>query len=93
MLKTVRQKLLKSLLIVSVSLVISSCDKTGDVKIFNIEAHNEEKRPGLIRRDNAGKVIEHITVEEAHKEYGCMRWDDIDDIINGYNAYLDSILP
>lgn len=93
MLRKARQKLLKIWLISVSSFIILGCDTTGDIKIFNIEAHNEEERPGLVRRDGASKIVEHVTIKEAHKEYGCMRWDDIDAIIRGYNAYLDSVLP
>lgn len=93
MLRKAKQKLLKTSLIVLSSFILLGCPDRGDVKIYNVEARNEENRPGLVRRDNAGKVITHVTIEEAHKEYGCMRWDDIDDIIQGYNAYLDSMLP
>jgi len=52
-----------------------------DTKIFGIESFNPENKPGLIRREtDTGKIIEHITFDEAHELYGAMTWGQVDDI-------------
>ena len=75
MLSKVTQRTSKILLIAAISL-LAGCPDKGDVKVFNVEAHNEEQRPGLIRRDKSGKIESHVTWRDAHKEYGCLLWDD-----------------
>jgi hypothetical protein len=86
------QNLSKILLIAAISL-LAGCPDKGDVKVHNVEAENAEDRPGLIRRDKSGKIETHVTWKEAHKEYGCLLWDDIDAIIDGYNTFLDTQRP
>jgi len=50
------------------------------VKIYNLEGG---EKPGLYER-SGDKVTEYISVEDAHKEFGCARWDDIRTLVGIY---------
>lgn len=54
----------------------------GKIKIYNVEASNPENTPGLIRRDKSGKIISTVTWGQADREYGCMLWSDIEEIVD-----------
>ena len=78
--------------IVSSLLILTGCpDNKADVKIYNVESQNVEMVPGLVRRSDEGKVISHVSFDEAHKKYGCMSWDDIDEIIDQGGIIIRSI--
>jgi len=83
------------LIAASLCLMGAKCDE-GNIKIYNVEATNEESRAGLVRRDKPdgdipGKIVEVVTFADAHSKYGCMLWDDIREIMDRANTMSDKL--
>jgi len=82
-----------SLIVVSLSLLGAKCNDYGDLKVYNVEAFNNENSPGLVRRKENGDILERISFDAAHKDYGCMSWDDWSEIIDQGNRIMEDMGP